>query len=500
MEPAAIPGTLTPFPMHRVFRWVLLLNAITAVGWASDAPGRMAWFREAKYGLFLHWGLYAIPAGEWRGRPVRPSSEWIMAHARIPVREYEQLARQFDPTEFNAEQWVTLAQQAGMRYIVYTAKHGDGFAMYHSRVSRYNIYDATPFHRDPLRELAEACARHGIRLGIYYSQSVDWHEPGGEGNTWDFGSDAAKDASGAYDRFLREKCEAQVKELLTNYGPICEMFFDTPWRLGGTRGRRFAALVHSLQPACLIDGRLGVPGDYSTMGDNAIPSRPVPGDWESPGELNHNWGYDRNDADYKSPSEILFRLLDIVSKGGNYLLDVGPDALGRIPTVAALNLEAAGRWLAVNGPAVYGVRRSPFGEGYVKRPPNPGEWPARPAIGWRCTAAAGKLYFTIFNWPSGGFRLPPIEAGIRRAYLLADPGADLPLVQAKGARIVETPQYAPNVMATVLVVEIDRDWLSETARLAVEGEKLGGRYAVDALEGAGEVEGVHAEFVGHFAN
>ena len=188
----------------------------------------MAWFREAKYGLFIHWGLYAIPAGVWKGKPVRPSSEWIMAHVPIPVKEYEPLAKQFNPVDFNAEQWVKMAQDAGMKYIVITAKHGDGFAMYHSQVSPYNIYDATPFHRDPLRELAEACARHGMKLGLYYSQSVDWHEPGGEGNSWDFGRDGEKDKSGAFDHYLQTKVEPQLKELLTNYGPICEIFFDTP--------------------------------------------------------------------------------------------------------------------------------------------------------------------------------------------------------------------------------------------------------------------------------
>ena len=323
----------------------------------------MAWFRQAKYGLFIHWGLYAIPAGKWKGKPVRPSSEWIMAHVPIPVKEYEPLAGQFNPTEFNAEHWVKMAEDAGMKYIVITAKHGDGFAMYHSKVSPYNIVDATPFRRDPLAELAEACKRHGIKLGIYYSQSVDWHEPGGEGNSWDFGRDSEKDKSGAFDQYLKSKVEPQVRELLTNYGPICEIFFDTPALMTEQRARPIADLVRSLQPACLIDGRLGVPGDYATMGDNGMPTAEVTGDWETPGELNHNWGFDKNDADYKSPSQVLFNLVNVVSKGGNYLLDVGPTASGVIPCAAESNLLAAGRWLKVNGDAVYGAGRSPFGEG-----------------------------------------------------------------------------------------------------------------------------------------
>ena len=153
----------------------------------------MQWFREAKFGLFIHWGLYAIPAGEWKGQPIAGIGEWIMNRAKIPVKEYEQLATQFNPVKFNAEAWVQMAEDAGMKYIVITSKHHDGFAMYGSKVSKYNIVDATPFKRDPLKELAAACARHNIKFGFYYSQSQDWHEPDGTGNTWDFGPDAEKD-------------------------------------------------------------------------------------------------------------------------------------------------------------------------------------------------------------------------------------------------------------------------------------------------------------------
>jgi len=160
---------------------------------------KMEWFREAKYGLFIHWGLYCIPAGEWQGRAVPGIGEWIMNREQIPVAEYSQLTNQFNPVQFDAEAWVQMAQDAGMKYIVITSKHHDGFAMYHSLVSPYNIYDATPFHRDPIRELAEACARHGLKFGFYYSQAQDWHEPGGAGNTWDFGPDDVKEKSGAYD-------------------------------------------------------------------------------------------------------------------------------------------------------------------------------------------------------------------------------------------------------------------------------------------------------------
>ncbi len=422
----------------------------------------MAWFREAKYGLFIHWGLFAIPAGFWHGKWVRPSSEWVMAHAKVPVKEYEQLTKEFNPVQFNAEQWVQMAEDAGMKYIVITAKHGDGFAMYHSQVSHYNIYDATPFHRDPIRELAEACARHHLRFGFYYSQSVDWHEPGGVGNNWDFEPDAAKNKDGAYDDFLRNKCEAQVKELLSNYGPVCELFFDTPSNITPERGDRFVKLVHALQPACLIDGRLGVPGDYLTMGDNGIPSADVGGDWETPATVNHNWGYATDDPDWKSPSQILFNLVDIVSKGGNYLLNVGPTDKGIIPPVCVSNLLAVGGWLKTNGEAVYGVKASPFGEGFKNYgkawKDDQGNTMHVPLTAWRCTAAPGKLYFTIFNWAGSAFRLPDFKNNITKVYLLSDPDrTNMPVKLNGTAREVETPHYAPHVMASVLVLEIDGD-------------------------------------------
>ena len=420
---------------------------------------KMAWFRQDKYGLFIHWGLYAIPAGVWKGKKIRPSSEWIMAHAAIPVKEYEQLAKQFNPVKFNADQWVLTAQDAGMKYIVFTAKHGDGFAMYRSKVSSFNIYDATPFHRDPCMELAEACAKHGMKLGFYYSQAVEWHEPGGMGNTWDFERDDAKDKDGAYDHYLQTKAEPQVEELLTNYGPICEIFFDTPDKITPARAQRLADIVHKLQPACLVDGRLGVPGDYATMGDNGIPKATVVGDWETPAELNHNWGFDQNDSDYKSPSEVLFNLVDIVSKGGNYLLDVGPTALGELPVVAVNNLVAAGKWLKINGDAVYGAMRSPFGEAFTgygrKLFDGKGQPVYLPFTYWRCTTKPGKLYFTIFGWGASGFKFPVFKNNIKKAYLLADPTTEIAVKTDGKDRIAQTQHYAPDVMASVLVAEIE---------------------------------------------
>jgi alpha-L-fucosidase len=417
---------------------------------------RIAWFREAKFGLFIHWGLYAIPAGEWNSKPVPGIGEWIMNRAQIPVKEYERLAGRFNPVKFNAEEWVKLAEDAGMKYIVITSKHHDGFAMYHSKVNRYNIVDATPFKRDAIKELADVCARRKMRFGFYYSQAQDWHEPNGAGNTWDFAPDEKKD----FDQYLRATAEPQVKELLTRYGPVCLIWFDTPRMITAERGQRFVDIVRSLQPSCLIDGRLGTAGDYVSTGDNAIPNKNQEGDWETPATINHTWGFKKDDTDWKSPGDITFKLVDIASKGGNYLLNVGPTAEGIIPAPSQETLRTVGRWLKVNGEAVYGARRSPFGDEFgefsVKTKDRNGNPVFLARTDWRCTTKPGKLYFTVFRAPRDGFDLPAFKTPIKKVYFLSNPNHEsLAIETVNGVRVIRTPRNLPDAMANVLVVEID---------------------------------------------
>ena len=416
---------------------------------------RLEWFREAKYGLFIHWGLYAIPAGQWNGKRSLGLGEWVMLRSSVPVKEYEKLTAQFNPVKFNADEWVELAKDAGMKYIVITSKHHDGFALFKSAASKYNVVDSTPFKRDILKELADACARGGIRLGFYYSQSQDWYEPNGAGNTWDFGPDEKKD----YDQYLRGKAEPQIRELLTGYGPVALIWFDTPRMMTGDRAERFETIVRTLQPNTLIDGRLGKEGDYVSTGDNVIPPNVQGQAWEVPATINHTWGFRTDDTDWKSPGQITFKLVDIVSKGGNYLLNVGPTAEGIIPQASQDILRTVGRWLQVNGEAVYGASPTPFGAEL-------GEQSARGAkdvrgdplmyqqIQWRVTTKPGKLYFTFFDEPRAPFALPAMQNRALRAYRLADKAPiDMKTENGRTVLNIERPIYDP--MATVIVVEFE---------------------------------------------
>ena len=316
--------------------------------------------------------------------------------------------------------------------------------------------DATPFKRDPLKELAAACARHNIKFGFYYSQSQDWHEPAGMGNTWDFGPDAQKDS--IYDQYLRGKAEPQVKELLTNYGPVALIWFDTARMMTGDRATRFIDILHSMQPATLIDGRLGAEGDYRSTGDNAIPNQPIKEDWEVPATLNKTWGFKKDDTDWKTSADLTFKLVDIVSKGGNYLLNVGPTSEGVIPQASQDNLRGVGRWLKVNGESIYGAGPTPFGSELgaedATRKDKKGGPAFNQATEWRCTTKPGKLFIHLFKYPNGGFELSNVQGKVKKAYLLSDSKhAALKMKQTGDKVSVTLPAKAPDAVDSVLVLE-----------------------------------------------
>ncbi len=315
---------------------------------------KKAWFKEAKYGLFIHWGLYALLAGEYKGKETKKIGEWIMNHMDIPVEEYEALAKQFNPTKFNAEQLVKKAKDWGMKYIVFTAKHHEGFAMYHSKCDPYNVVDATPYHHDVVRELKEACDTYDIPLGLYYSQAQDWDAPNGLRAGHD---DSHKD----FDAYLRDKCIPQLKELLTEYGDLALIWFDTPLGMTLEQSDSLIQVVRDLQPDCLVSGRIGNNrGDYLSTNDNFIPLLPFDGDWEVPATLNETWGYKKSDHDWKDPDEILSLLLKINGRGGNYLLNIGPDAEGNIPQASIDILDRIGEYVSTNADSIYGTQTLDF--------------------------------------------------------------------------------------------------------------------------------------------
>ena len=267
---------------------------------AAAAAALNRW-RSARFGLFIHWGLYAIPAGVWRGKRVPYIGEWLMFREKIPVSTYSKLAARFNPVRFDAAAIVRLAREAGQRYLVITAKHHDGFAMYDSPSNPYNIVKATPFARDPMRELARECKKQGVTLCFYYSQDLDWHHPDGAWNTWDY--DVKKKNT---DRYLREKVYPQLRELLTQYGPVGLIWFDTPLTISREQSAAIRAFVKKIQPGCLVSGRVGHGmGDYGIPRDNQMPPGRLPGDWEVCATLNHTWGYKTHDHDWKSVENLV---------------------------------------------------------------------------------------------------------------------------------------------------------------------------------------------------
>ena len=366
----------------------------------SHRDARMKWWREARFGMFIHWGLYAVPAGTWNGARTKNIGEWIMHDLKIPVSEYAALTQQFNPTQFNADQWVSIAKEAGMKYIVMTAKHHEGFAMFHSKADTFNIFDATPFKRDPIEEMSEACKKEGIKFGVYYSQAQDWHHAGGGayGGHWDTAQD------GDLHEYVKKIAAPQVKELITKYKPAV-LWWDTPVDMSADDIKALTAAFPS-EPWLIANNRLGngVPGDTETP-EQFIPPTGFPGkDWETCMTINDTWGYKSFDKNFKSVDVLLRNLIDIASKGGNYLLNVGPEPTGLIPQPEVDRLKAIGEWLEKNGDSIYGTSASPF-----KKLPFDG----------RCTVDGNRLFFNVFSWPAEGLTFRSVKNRVRGARVLA---------------------------------------------------------------------------------
>lgn len=315
------------------------------------------WFKEAKFGMMIHWGIYSLLGGEYNGKRMPHIGEWAQSYFQIPNKEYHALAKIFNPVYFDADSYAKLAKDAGMKYMVFTSKHHDGFAMFKSEVSKFNICDASPFGRDVVSELAESCYKYGLKFGLYYSQELDWSEPNGGGytakhkncdcmwwtNHWDFPDNDKKD----YSICFKEKIKPQVTELLTKYGDLCLIWFDTPHTISKEQSTELYNLVKKYQPDCLVNSRIGNGmGDYTSAGDNQILDD-YKGNllFETPATINDTWGYKTFDQNWKSAKKIIELKNHLNERGINYLLNVGPDYLGRIPAPSVDVLREAGKSL-----------------------------------------------------------------------------------------------------------------------------------------------------------
>ena len=430
----------------------------------AQRDARMAWWRAARFGMFIHWGLYAIPAGTWDGKQIPGIGEWIMNNASIPVADYKALAPRFNPVGFSAHDIVALAKSAGMKYIVITSKHHDGFAMFDSKANPFNIVAATPFHRDPLRELAEECRKQGIKLGFYYSQDQDWTAPGGGAYVrqdhdkvtghWDKAQD------GDFAAYVRAKAIPQIRELLANYGDFpAVVWFDTPRDMTPETAAEVVKLLNQY-PKLIWNNRLGggYRGDTETP-EQTVPANGFPGkDWETCMTMNDTWGYKSYDTNFKSTETLLRNLIDIASKGGNYLLNVGPDANGVVPMPEQQRLREMGAWLARNGEAIYGTSASLFAQPHMTASltdkDKDGKPKQVPVWDWRSTTGKDRVYVEVFTWPNGALRLPALSRKVTGAYLLNDSKQKaLKVIQMSDGLEVALPAVTQDAMATVVVLK-----------------------------------------------
>ncbi len=453
--------------MKRTTPWRLL--ALLVLGTAFAVPpvaaedvwretgeqrdARMAWWRDARFGMFIHWGLYALPAGEWNGQPVAGIGEWIMDRANIPVKDYEALAKQFNPARFNAAEWVRIAKDAGAKYIVITSKHHDGFCLFATETTDWDVVDATPYGKDLLAPLAAECRKQGLKFCTYYS-IMDWHHPAQYRGS-DKHYNPTKMHEGRKTEYM-DYMKAQMKDLFRSCDPEV-LWFDGEWPDWYTEAdaRELYAYLRKLKPQLIINNRIGkgrkgmdglsgekYAGDFGTP-EQQIPATGIPGvDWESCMTMNDTWGFKKNDHNWKSVETLTRNLIDIASKGGNYLLNVGPTAAGEIPAASVERLAGIGQWMKANGESIYATKASPF----AKTP-------------WgRCTQKSldGKtrLYLHVFDWPAGGKLIVPAAGNPAGARLLAG-GARLDAAAEDGAVTITLPQEAPSKIATVVVLDVE---------------------------------------------
>lgn len=451
---------------------------------------RLMWWREAKYGMFIHWGIYSDPAGEWKGKKVEGYAEHLMRKEQLSKSAYSNLAREFNPKLFNAEQWILAAKNAGMRYFIVTAKHHDGFALWNSKVSDFDIFDQTPFKRDPMEELAAAAKKHGIRFGFYYSHAFDWEHPDAPGNDWEYsnpGGDKLLGGTNWFDakpewlpkaaKYVDEKAIPQIKELIANYQPDI-LWFDTPHKLPLSENLRILKAIREADPNIVVNGRLARSasfnfGDYINTGDRPAEFRSVDGDWEAIPTTNESYGYSRHDISHKSARFFIQLLAKASAKGGNLLMNIGPKGDGSFDSRDTQILDSIGSWIHKNEESIYGTGKTRI-----------------PVQSWGViTEKPGKLYLHVFNWPRDGIlELGGLKNKILKAYVLADPKKSaLEVRQAGNADFtIKVPRKSPDESDAVIVVDISGEVVPDVERRISSKEGINRLLAFDAnIHGTG---------------
>lgn len=427
---------------------------------------RMQWWTEARFGMFIHWGVYAQFAGVYKGHEqAKGGAEWIMNRSKIPVAEYQAEAKKFNPVNYNADDWARMAKEAGMKYLIITAKHHDGFALFKTSASKWNAVDATPYGKDLIKPLAEACKKYGIKLGFYYSQAQDWNNPGGAAarkemkEGWPNPDSARIDAytlahkghwdpaqeTATFDEYINKVSVPQVKELLSNYGDIAVLWWDTPTNMTDEAALKLQAQL-KLQPNIITNDRLKRP---NFPGDTKTPEQKIPDlseldgkYWETCMTMNGTWGYRASDNKWKSTETLIKNLVDIASKGGNYLLNVGPKPDGTFPAESVERLRDIGQWMKVNGEAIYATKASPL----------------MPLTWGRCTMKEHKggttLYLSVFDWPvNAKLAIPGIKNKVSSVKLLAT-AENLKAITTDNGIQIELPSNAPDKVASVIKIEL----------------------------------------------
>ena len=459
----------------------------------AESLNRMQWWKDAKYGMFIHWGLYSELAGEYKGEITPTIAEWIQNTLKIPLSEYKKIMKEFYPVKFDADFWASIAKAAGMKYVILTSKHHDGFALFDSKVSDYDIMN-TPYNKDIVKQLKEACKKQGLKFGLYYSHVIDWEHPHaytGEGklknrmNSLDYDPNKM-DRS----KFLKEKSYPQLREILTNYGKIDVIWFDMGGGLDKNEINEFVKITRELQPEIIISSRIGNSDfedifkkersfDFYTPSDNYYTGDDLPIPWEMCGTTNGSWGYRNDDHEWRDPKMIVSSLVASVSRNGNYLLNVGPNANGEIPNDAVKNLLEAGKWLQNNKDAIYGAKGSSFPWNY--------KW------GF-VTEKSNKIFLNVFNYPKNNIiELNGLMNSVNSVSILNNK-KELKYKQNGRFLSIDIKEVKQDSIAITLVVNYSDDkqkinpLISQSLNNSIRLDRIAGHYDKEVLETSWEFE------------